>query len=53
MKVLLIGGAPNTGKSNAVTMCANYLLNKNFKVIREFLINKREDTYVFVIGLVR
>ena len=33
MKVLLIGGAPNTGKSNAVTMCANYLLNKNFKVI--------------------
>ena len=23
MNVLLIGGAPNTGKSNAVAMCAN------------------------------
>jgi hypothetical protein len=33
MKVLLIGGAPNTGKSNAVAICANYLLNRNFTVL--------------------
>ena len=33
MKVLLIGGAPNTGKSNAVAMCANYLLNRNYTVL--------------------
>lgn len=33
MKTLLIGGAPNTGKSNAVAMCANYLLNRNFTVL--------------------
>lgn len=33
MNVLLIGGAPNTGKSNAVAMCANYLLNRNFNVL--------------------
>lgn len=33
MKVLLIGGAPNTGKSNAVAICANYLVSKGFNVI--------------------
>ena len=33
MNVLLIGGAPNTGKSNAVAMCANYLLNRNFTIL--------------------
>ena len=33
MKILLIGGAPNTGKSNAVTMCANYLVNKGFALV--------------------
>lgn len=32
MKTLLIGDAPNTGKSNAITMCANYLLTREFKV---------------------
>lgn len=30
MKVLLIGGAPSTGKSNAVLMCAHYLINHGF-----------------------
>lgn len=33
MSVLLIGGAPNTGKSNAVAMCANYLVGKGFSVV--------------------
>lgn len=33
MKVLLIGGASNTGKSNAVTVCANYLVNKGFSIL--------------------
>lgn len=33
MRVLLIGGAPNTGKTNAIAMCANYLLGKGFNVI--------------------
>jgi len=33
MKVLLIGGAPSTGKSNAVAMCANYFVGKGFKLI--------------------
>ena len=30
MNTLLIGGAPNTGKSNAVVMCAHYFANKGF-----------------------
>ena len=33
MRILLIGGAPNTGKSNAVAMCANYLVDKGFNVV--------------------
>lgn len=33
MSVLLIGGAPNTGKTNAVAMCANYLVGRGFKVV--------------------
>lgn len=33
MRILLIGGAPNTGKSNAVAMCASYLVGKGFNVI--------------------
>ena len=33
MKVLLIGGAPSTGKSNAVCMCARYLINRGFVLL--------------------
>ena len=33
MKTLLIGGAPNTGKTNAVVMCAHYLVNNGFTVL--------------------
>ena len=32
MKVFLIGGAPNTGKTNAISMCANYLTGRGFSV---------------------
>ncbi len=33
MKVLLIGGAPNTGKTNAVAICAHYLINQSFTLL--------------------
>lgn len=33
MRILLISGAPNTGKTNAAVMCAHYLINQGFALI--------------------
>lgn len=33
MKILLVGGAPNTGKTETLVYIANYLVNKGFNLI--------------------